>query len=538
MKPEMLAVVLLLGASGQAQETFTIQMPIRVADIGDHFVLNSFGSHIGNHALDGHPGWDVEYRIGATVLAAAGGVVQSLFADPQEGATTVQIQHSHGRQTFRTVYTNIREVDPAIVPGAPVAAGQPIGIPAARTQTIGNTTQTWAMTHFQLDDFTVNRGLSNTSAVSPEAHLNAAGRAVFDAMWPSAANSQEICEPFPSNSRNIEFPLTRTWTRQSGALAPRIDFTCIRVQADSYRYTLFDANGRTVESGGVFPQRLGPPFSILELKPDNGATRRAVLKIVSETMMMDLGAPGAAAPSDLSNASTYSTAPPPLSLASAASFAGTALAPDSIASAFGVGLAFETAAASSLPLPATLASTRVMVRDSAGVQRNAALYAASPGQVNFVVPAGTAAGAATVMVTSGDGPVFTRTVSMAPVSPGLFTANGAGTGLPAALVQRVRADGSQSTEAVAGPIDVGPADDQVFLILFGTGIRLRPDLSGVRVRAGGMEATVVYAGPQRDSPGLDQINVLLPRTLAGRGEAEVALTIEGIPANPVTISIR
>jgi uncharacterized protein (TIGR03437 family) len=49
---------------------------------------------------------------------------------------------------------------------------------------------------------------------------------------------------------------------------------------------------------------------------------------------------------------------------------------------------------------------------------------------------------------------------------------------------------------------------------------------------------VTYVGPQGYYIGLDQINVRLPRSLAGRGEVEVLLTVDGKPANPLKISIR
>jgi hypothetical protein len=46
------------------------------------------------------------------------------------------------------------------------------------------------------------------------------------------------------------------------------------------------------------------------------------------------------------------------------------------------------------------------------------------------------------------------------------------------------------------------------------------------------------AGPQGDFAGLDQVNVRLARGLAGRGEVQVLLSVEGKPANTVTVNIR
>ena len=91
---------------------------------------------------------------------------------------------------------------------------------------------------------------------------------------------------------------------------------------------------------------------------------------------------------------------------------------------------------------------------------------------------------------------------------------------------------------VAVPIDLGVVGDQVFLILNGTGIRFRSNLSAVSAKIGGTDAPVLFAGEQGDFVGLDQINVLLPRTLISRGEVDVALTVDDKAANTVKINIR
>jgi uncharacterized protein (TIGR03437 family) len=60
----------------------------------------------------------------------------------------------------------------------------------------------------------------------------------------------------------------------------------------------------------------------------------------------------------------------------------------------------------------------------------------------------------------------------------------------------------------------------------------------VTATIGGTSATVSYAGAQGSLTGLDQVNVLIPRSLIGRGEAAVALTVDGKVANPVTINVK
>ncbi len=232
---------------------------------------------------------------------------------------------------------------------------------------------------------------------------------------------------------------------------------------------------------------------------------------------------------------------------SAASYSPTGLAAESIAAVFGAGLATTTQSATTIPLPTTLAGTQVKVRDSAGVEREAPLFFVSPNQVNYQIPADTAAGTAAVTVTSGDGKFATGTMQVATVAPGLFAANSDGQGVPAGYALRVTADSSQSFEPVAqfeqnkfvpAPLDLGPETDQVFLILFGAGIHYRSSLSAVTAKIGGMDAEVLYAGAQGGFVGLDQINVRLPRTLAGRGEVDVVVAVDGKVANTLRIHIR
>ncbi|MGH9936124.1 MAG: hypothetical protein ACREAM_07750, partial [Blastocatellia bacterium] len=96
----------------------------------------------------------------------------------------------------------------------------------------------------------------------------------------------------------------------------------------------------------------------------------------------------------------------PVAAVSAASFAGPALSPNSIASAFGANLATATEAASSLPLPATLAGTTAVIRDSQNIQHSVRLFFASPLQINFLMPnSPISAGPATLAVTNSRGEI-------------------------------------------------------------------------------------------------------------------------------------
>ena len=76
------------------------------------------------------------------------------------------------------------------------------------------------------------------------------------------------------------------------------------------------------------------------------------------------------------------------------------------------------------------------------------------------------------------------------------------------------------------------------MLLFGTGIRYRTSLSAVNAQVGGTNAQVNFAGAQGAFAGLDQVNARLSRSLIGRGEVDVALTVDGKPANTIKASIK
>jgi uncharacterized protein (TIGR03437 family) len=237
---------------------------------------------------------------------------------------------------------------------------------------------------------------------------------------------------------------------------------------------------------------------------------------------------------------------------SAASFSSDPVAGESIVALFGAGLANTTASATSLPLPTVLGGTQIRLidRNGAGTTRTAPLFFVSAGQINYLMPAGVESGPALLFIeTSENRLLASGRVNIAAVSPGLFAANANGQGVAAAVALRVKADGTQSFEPVARfdsaqsrfvsvPLDLGPADEQVFLLLFGTGFRLRTALRAVNVKIGGTDSEVLYARAQGSLAGLDQINVRLPRSLLGRGEVDINLTVDGKAANVVKVNVK
>jgi uncharacterized protein (TIGR03437 family) len=194
----------------------------------------------------------------------------------------------------------------------------------------------------------------------------------------------------------------------------------------------------------------------------------------------------------------------------------------------------------------SLDGTSVTVLDSTQQTLTATISFMSFGQINLVMPRGAAAGAATVTITNSTGKSASAVVTIGAVAPGLFSADGTGTGAPAADAVVLTRDGSQTVQSASSctpfscssqaiPVTSGT---QVYLILFGTGIRGRSGLAGVSMTLGGTPATVLYAGAQGSFPGLDQINVLVPASMAGAGLVDMVLTVDGVAANTLKINFR
>ncbi len=237
-----------------------------------------------------------------------------------------------------------------------------------------------------------------------------------------------------------------------------------------------------------------------------------------------------------------------LATVSAASYVGTVLAPDAIVSGFGTNLATTTSAATSTLLPLQLGGTTITIRDSNNAEHRAPLFYVSPTQVNYLLPKECANGAATITLTNSDGATAIGTVTIASVAPGLFSATADGKGWAAAYAVRVR-NGAQSEEPVvrwdatlsrfvAVPLEVSNTNESVYLVLFGTGWRNRSSRAAVAVRLGNVAYPVEFAGAQPEFVGLDQLNLLLPSSLAGRGEVELIVTADGRETNAVRVLFK
>jgi uncharacterized protein (TIGR03437 family) len=239
-----------------------------------------------------------------------------------------------------------------------------------------------------------------------------------------------------------------------------------------------------------------------------------------------------------------------IAVVSAASFVDNAsLAPESVAAAFGRNIAPLKAEAESLPLPTTLAGVSVQVGDAAGISREAPILLVSPEQINFVIPIGTASGPATVTVVHEGNLLAGGTVDITKTAPALFSMDATGDGLPLGEILRIRADGTEARESVGRfdevlnrfvpiPLDLASPDDQVLLILYATGVRGYSSTSSIRATIGGMRAQIVSVDVLPEFPGVDQVALSIPRALAGRGDVEVAVVVDGLEGNVLRLNIR
>jgi uncharacterized protein (TIGR03437 family) len=246
----------------------------------------------------------------------------------------------------------------------------------------------------------------------------------------------------------------------------------------------------------------------------------------------------------------------PISTVSAASYRDDN-APESIVSGFGANMSSTTAAATALPLPLSLGNVSVLVDG-----RQSGLFFVSPNQVNYQVPPGAPAGTANVAVMRQGQVILQGTIQISSVALSLFTADASGTGAPAGLLLRVRANGQQVFESlvrfdaaqnklVPAPI-VRRAGEQLFLILFGSGLKQSPNTDGnasngvaenVQVTIGGVNSQVIFAGPAPGFAGLEQINVRIPDAAPSNPNTAVVVKAKDLlnslkEANPVIISLQ
>jgi hypothetical protein len=288
-----------------------IALPIDGSDYATTvFGIAPFGYHGADHAAEGHSGWDIEYRPGAFVRAAAAGTVLAVIEESAAtGRFTVQIEHVVGSHFYRTIYTNLATLSSDIIEDAEVRTGQSLGTPG-----IAATLSTPAASglsgtvgiHFQLDDLEFHREGPDPKAVTPESFLSPAARSLFDALWARAVYAHELVEPFATNPRTLSFPASRTWIRAGGDGPAGIRFTRSRLQAAEYEYALLAESGTVIETGAVAINVMARPYPMIALTAAT-SVRLGLYDIVSNEMRLSLANPGSPRATDLNGASVYRT---------------------------------------------------------------------------------------------------------------------------------------------------------------------------------------------------------------------------------------
>ena len=228
----------------------------------------------------------------------------------------------------------------------------------------------------------------------------------------------------------------------------------------------------------------------------------------------------------------------------AASFtASEPLAPGALATVFGTGLSSAAVAASAIPLPWNLGGVSVTV---GGVP--APLLYVSPSQINVQIPWEVAVGTADLVVATNDTALAPLKLTIAAVSPGVFSLQW---GVGQAIA--INPDGSLAAPDGSIPgIRTRAARPGDYLMVFATGLgAVTPELADgmaagnmlrnanvtPMVLMGGVPTQVLFAGMSPAFVGVNQLNVLVPTV---DGEA-VPLQIDtgGIrTTDKVVIAIR
>jgi uncharacterized protein (TIGR03437 family) len=245
---------------------------------------------------------------------------------------------------------------------------------------------------------------------------------------------------------------------------------------------------------------------------------------------------------------------------SSASYASATVSPGELVTLFGSNIGPTTAATMAIVngyVDTTLSNVTLTIDG-----QNAPLLFVSANQVTAQVPyeAGIGPGMA-VVLTNGSNPPATSTVTIATSAPGVYTADGSGTG-QAAAVNTSATTGAVTLNSTTSPAKIG---DTISLYLTGegnynpslltgavntnTGFIIPPGLSPLpqisptpTVQIGGVDASagVAYAGVVPDSIiGVLQINVVVPTGSTTGAAVPVAISIGGNSTQTgVTINVH
>jgi uncharacterized protein (TIGR03437 family) len=231
--------------------------------------------------------------------------------------------------------------------------------------------------------------------------------------------------------------------------------------------------------------------------------------------------------------------PGAVTVVNVAGFRNAPVAPGSLAAVFGDFSGVTASDAAAIPLPKQMNGVQVLVNDVA-----APLIAVRNGQINFQVPAATAAGSASVRVQRNSSDLAVGTVFMASSAPGLFVADPLNLAIPGSVL-------NQDSHLVT---DASPASRGSVIQIYasGQGATDPPQEDGAargalppaqskllpRVYFAGELAEVLFSGLQPDFPGLWQINVRVPDSAVLSGQVPVFVAIGSNVSNAVTVAVN
>ncbi len=225
---------------------------------------------------------------------------------------------------------------------------------------------------------------------------------------------------------------------------------------------------------------------------------------------------------------------------------GPRLAPDSIATAFVLNGASGDAVGNSSPLPTRLGGSIIEITDSQGVTRASGLFGIfnNGRQINFHIDEDTALGPAMITLTRASGVSSTAPIQISQTGAGIFFVKNV-SNQDVALAQFLRISGGSAgplelvfdpTDFSPVPIDLGPEGDEVFLVLFGTGIRLAGEVQAI---LNGENVTIFSFADAPGFFGLDQVNVgPIPRNFINGGTVTVQLIVDGQVTNIVMVRFQ
>jgi uncharacterized protein (TIGR03437 family) len=215
----------------------------------------------------------------------------------------------------------------------------------------------------------------------------------------------------------------------------------------------------------------------------------------------------------------------------AASFAPISLAPGALATLRGVNLGSATIQAPGIQYPNALGGYSVSISSVP-----CPLLYVSPTQINFLVPPSLPPGRHLLTVGSA-----TTDVLISPTSPGIFTLNADGTGVPLAALIAVSKDGSttqlspyqcNTAHCVPAAMFLPPNTVEVYIVLYGTGFR---NARNPAASIGGALANVLYLGAHTVYPGLDQMNIQVTNLASLSGKTSLVLQADGVFSNAVDL---